>query len=143
MAGTPTDHNRLCAVCGSYVHHSNKRVQCRLCNSFIHRGCLSTNDNTIFCNACLSESLPFVSLNDFEFLNEIGRATSVLESNIFKNCSMKLNLNPFDNLDDKFINNEDIDADKNFYGIDSHVINDYLDSSQLDKILDHGQNTNS
>ena len=35
------------------------------------------------------------------------------------NIKHRLTLNPYEDLDDKFIDNEDIDADKNYYNIDA------------------------
>ena len=45
----------------------------------------------------------------------------------------KLNLNPYNYIDDNLINNPEIDVDSNH--LDSILINDYYDSDQLHKIL--------
>ena len=59
--------------------------------------------------------------------------------NISTLCNHKLNLNPFESLDEKFIDNVD-DADRNSYSIASNVANDYFDSDQLNEVI-HSTNS--
>ena len=47
----------------------------------------------------------------------------------------KLNLNPYKDIDSKFINNEFIDADENHYNSASNNSYDYMDTDQLNKVL--------
>ena len=60
--------------------------------------------------------------------------------NIAGLCKQRLNMNPYEDLDDNFINNNDIDADKNYYN-DISKCNDYFDSTQLNKVLPEFQSS--
>ena len=85
------------------------------------------------CISCLKNCLPFIDEGDF--FNSSDRAIYELKINISNLCNHKLNLNPFEGLDENFIDNDDIDADKNFYSIRKNVTNDYFDSDQLNEVI--------
>ena len=101
----------------------------------MHQKCASSSSSSFFCRHCLASSLPLVELQVDDFFQAIGVTAGSLKMNLVRNCSHKLNLNPFENLDDGFIDNVEIDADRNYYNINSNIINDYFDSTQIDQIL--------
>ena len=71
------------------------------------------SSSSFFCRRCLASSLPLVELQADEFFQAIGVTDCSLKMNLVRNCSHKLNLNSIENLDDGFIDNIGIDADKN------------------------------
>ena len=81
----------------------------------------------------MATSLPFGDLFDDDFVYAVG-ATSHLPRMLI-DCELRLNLNPYETLEDGLIDNDDIDADKNYFNTDSNIINDYCDSVQLDNLL--------
>ena len=126
----------LCVICTQRVHQSNIKVRCSLCLSWAHMKCLNKKiDDIFFCGMCLNDSLPFINLSSNDFYEQIGISFHNIKTNIADSCRHKLNLNPYQDLDDKFCDSNDIDADKNFYNIDLNNFNDYFDYVQMNKTL--------
>ena len=84
---------------------------------------------------CLNDSLPFINLSSNDFHEQIGISFHNIKANIADSCRQRLNLNPYQYLDDKFCDSNDIDADKNFYNIDLNNFNDYFDYVQMNNTL--------
>ena len=133
--------NNYCTICGTFVHGSNQKSQCQICSCLAHQKCVSSFRIDYFCRFCVASSLPFVNLPDEEFLGEtVGLSLALKMSRL--GCDHKLNLNPFDNLDEGLIDDDAIDADRNYYNTDTNVINNYCDSLQLDNILAPNKSVN-
>ena len=112
--------NHKCTICGSHVHKSNRKLQCQLCSSWVLlRLALSS-----FVDIVWLLFLPLVDLQADEFFQAIGVTDCSLKMNLVRNCRYKFNLNSFENLDDGFFDNIEIDADRNYYNINSNIIND-------------------
>ena len=121
-----------CVICGTIVHKSNKQIQCALCSRSVHRSCVGSEDGVYYCTCCLSVSLPFSCLDDLDLLNLLGYSSmKVISSNI----EIKLNLDSFDSIENKFIDNEGIDADSNHFNYVFTNIFGYSDTDQMNKIL--------
>ena len=103
--------NKSCLICEKHLHNSNKKTQCSICLQFAHMCCVNTDADTFFCVNCLKNCLPCI---DDVFMDQSDKAIYELKMNISTLCNHKLNLNPFESLDEKFIDNVDIDADRNF-----------------------------
>ena len=63
--------NDLCNVCGTHLHASNKKSQCQICLKWHHKVCISTTDGILFCISCIRNNLPFLCLDNGDFLKEI------------------------------------------------------------------------
>ena len=124
-----------CTGCGYFVHGSNKKSSCTLCNSLVHQNCLCSAGVHYFCRLCIASELPFVNLIDDDFFGVIGFSNQKLKTLITNKCTQRLNLNPLNDLADGFVDNDGIDADINYYNLFSNQINDYCDSDQLDRLL--------
>ena len=92
-------------------------------------------DDIFFCGVCLNDSLPFINLSINDFYEQFGISFHNIKTNIADSCRHRLNLNSYQDLDDKFCDSNDIDADKNSYNIDLNNFNDYFDYVQMNKTL--------
>ena len=124
-----------CLMCKSYVHSSNPRVRCLICKGLVHKSCLLYDDHYFYCGFCISSSLPFVNLDDDDdFFDEVGITNYTLK-NVLSNVNDKLNLNPYEDLDDNFADHGDLDADSYHYNFICDQILGYCDSDQLNQFL--------
>jgi len=131
----------MCAICNTFVHSSNIKTKCCLCSVLVHRKFCLTGDGDFFCGRCLSENLPFVNvLEDEDFYNEIGIYNHSLKNRLNELTDLRFNLNPFSNLDNKFINSSDIDADENYFDCLTGQNLGYVDTDRLDESLSDGSN---
>ena len=65
--------SRLCLVCNTRVHNSNKMSRCRICLGYVHLKCAIPDPNNFHCNLCLVNILPFLSITeDDDFYDAIG-----------------------------------------------------------------------
>ena len=133
---------RLCLVCNTRVHNSNKVSHCQICLGYVHFRCADSDPDSFHCCPCLTNVLSFLSImDDDDFYSAVGVTNFQMKTLISNFGNKKLNLNPYNNIDDNLINNPDIDVDFNHF--DSILINDYYDSDQLNKILKgHSEQSN-
>ena len=129
-----------CMVCNTRVHMSNFKNRCELCFGLVHAKCVASRDGGFYCGLCLSQSLPFLMLEDSAFLMEIGLSMHALRTKISNIHDKKFVLNPFENIDNKLINNDGLDADDNYYNDCFSQNLGYVDTDQLNtNVLGDGQ----
>ena len=148
MATTGTILGRFeaqpCLICTTTVHASNKRQQYSMCGQWAHSICTGVLKHFYFCCRCLNGVLPFGRLSDDNFALAVAGVTNfTTKSRIQDSATQRLNLNPFYNLDDNFINNPEIDADANYYNAISTEYNNYFDSNQFNQYLSHNNKNNN
>jgi len=134
MKENVTFGTELCLVCTRRVHKSNSKLCCLICSGWAHTKCINNDNESYFCSGCINDNLPFTHLeSDDDYYNMFNVANFTKSKLISNSNTHKLNLNPYNRLDENLIDNPDADADANHY--DAIIINDYYDSGQLDKIL--------
>ena len=111
-----------------------KKIQCVLCLRYVHKGCAGPVDHDLYyCTCCLSDSLPFSTITNSDFLNVIlGQSYLKIKA---ASTDLRLDLNFYDSVESKFIDNEGIDADSNHYNYVFNNILDYSDTNDLNRIL--------
>ena len=139
MAATITNTRFItqpCLVCNLNVHSSNKKRQCLICSRIAHLSCLNYSDGIYYCCHCISDAMPFVHMeDDDDFFNQFGILNYTRKVLIENAATQRLNINPFHDIDDNFIDNPDIDADANYYNDVSENINGYFDSDELNQFI--------
>ena len=131
----------MCIVCSTRVHSSNKKIVCVLCVRPVHLACVGSNDDRFFCSDCLSDVLPFHMLDsDDDFYSQLG----INQYNIKRtlNDYPRLNINPYADLDTKFINNEFVDADTNHFNYICGQTCEYHDTLQMNATLPEHKSSN-
>ena len=91
-------------------------------------------DSTYFCSFCLLNSLPLLNVENEEFAQEVGFNT--LSGRFLELNEKRFNLNPFSNLDDKLINNNDLDVDENYFDCLAGQNLGYMDSDSIECEID-------
>ena len=132
-----------CTICKRLVHSSNRKIECLLCHNLAHVSCLNVSANSVFyCVTCMSDILPFMNLEVVD--DDCFRAQQLtfvdndvwsLSSRIAGISDKKFNLNPFENIDNGFIDSDDIDADVNYYNHFATESLGYLDTDQVNERL--------
>ena len=119
-----------CGICQTRLHQSNKKIQCVLCLRYVHKGCAGPVDHDLYyCTCCLSDSLPFSTITNSDFLNVIlGQSYLKIKA---ASTDLRLDLNFYDSVESKFIDNEGIDH----YNYVFNNILDYSDTNDLNRIL--------
>ena len=80
--------------------------------------------------------MPFVHMeDDDDFFNQFGILNHTRKVLIENVATQRLNINPFRDIDDNFIDNPDIDADVNYYNDVAENINGYFDSDELNQFM--------
>ena len=93
--------------------------------------CILYDDNCFYYGLCLAKSLPFVHISvDEDFFDEIGISSNTLKNTLADN-NVKLNLYPYEDLDENFAGNNDLNADSCHYNYIGDQVLDYCDSEQL------------
>ena len=100
--------------------------------------CCNRDDSTYFCRSCLFNNLPLLNVEDEEFTQEVG--FNFLNGRFIELNEKRFNLNPFSNLDDKLIKNNDLDVDENYFDCLAGQNLGYMDSDQLNARLMNVEN---
>ena len=112
---------QCCTVCQTRIHKSNKKIQCVLCFCCAHKSCVDSDSDSYFCANCIHNTLPLASISDSDFLN-LTLGQSYLRSKANR-TELKLDLLQYDSIENKFIDDECIDADSNHY---NYIFGDIL-----------------
>ena len=84
------------------------------------------------CRSCLSSNLPFSNVEEIsEFSQIVGININSLNDRLLELNKHIFNLNPFSNLGDKLVNNNDIDVDENYFDCFVGQCLGYMDTDQL------------
>ena len=126
----------ICTICRTTVHSNSKQIKCCLCLRSVHQKCCQSCDANFFCGLCISNCLPFASLeDDDDFFQGVGLCSHTLRSRITELDNNIFNLNPFKDLDKNLINNPDIDVDEHYFNCFAHQNMGYMDTEQLNEKL--------
>ena len=93
-----------------------------------------------FCANCIHNTLPLASISDSGFLN-LTLGQSYLRSKANR-TDLKLDLLHYNSIENKFIDDECIDADNNHYNYAFGNILDYSDTDEMNHILPKHKSVN-